>query len=71
MDVHLDNITVDNMFETDAELTNIAGPTKIASGELAEYDVKVTNTGLTDLADIKVVLNDASGTQLAGTTIAQ
>lgn len=71
MDVHLDNITVDNMFETDAELTNIAGPTKIASGELAEYDVKVTNAGLTDLADIKVVLNDASGTQLAETTIAQ
>lgn len=71
MDVHLDNITVDNMFETDAELTNIAGPKKIASGELAEYDVKVTNTGLTDLADIKVVLNDASGTQLAETTIAQ
>lgn len=71
MDVHLDNITVDNMFETDAELTNIAGPTKIASSELAEYDVKVTNTGLTDLADIKVVLNDASGTQLAETTIAQ
>lgn len=28
MDVHLDNITVDNMFETDAELTNIAGPKK-------------------------------------------
>lgn len=71
MDVHLDNITVDNMFETDAELTNIAGPKKIASGELAEYDVKVTNAGLTDLADIKVVLNDASGTQLAETTIAQ
>ena len=71
MDVHLDNITVDNMFETDAELTNIAGPTKIASGELAEYDVKVTNAGLTDLADIKVVLNDASGTQLAETTISQ
>lgn len=71
MDVHLDNITVDNMFETDAELTNIAGPTKIASGELAEYDVKVTNAGLTDLADIKVVLNDAFGTQLAETTIAQ
>ncbi len=71
MDVHLDNITVDNMFETDAELTNIAGPTKIASDELAEYDVKVTNAGLTDLADIKVVLNDASGTQLAETTIAQ
>lgn len=71
MDVHLDNITVDNMFETDAELTNIAGPTKIASGELAEYDVKVTNAGLTDLADIKVALNDASGTQLAETTIAQ
>lgn len=44
---------------------------KIASGELAEYDVKVTNAGLTDLADIKVVLNDASGTQLAETTIAQ
>ncbi len=71
MDVHLDNITVDNMFETDAELTNIAGPKKIASGELAEYDVKVTNAGLNDLADIKVVLNDASGTQLAETTIAQ
>lgn len=71
MDVHLDNITVDNMFETDAELTNIAGPKKIASGELAEYDVKVTNAGLTDLADIKVALNDASGTQLAETTIAQ
>lgn len=71
MDVHLDNITVDNMFETDAELTNIAGPKKIASGELAEYDVKVTNAGLTDLADIKVVLNDASGRQLAETTIAQ
>lgn len=33
--------------------------------------MKVTNAGLTDLADIKVVLNDASGTQLAETTISQ
>ncbi len=65
MDVHIDNVTVDNLVEVDAELSSVSGPEKIAAGEAAEYEVKVTNVGTTDIADATIVLADASGATLA------
>lgn len=71
MDVHIDNVSFSNGVAADAELTDIAGPSKIAAGETAEYEVKVTNVGSTDLADLKISLTDASGATLAEKTVSQ
>lgn len=65
MDVHIDNVAFDNLSETDVELTSVSGPSKIAAGETAEYEVKVTNVGISDVANATVALADASGKALA------
>lgn len=65
MDVHIDNVSVDNLAAIDAELTSVSGPKKIAAGEQAEYEVKVTNVGTDDIAGATLMLTDASGKTLA------
>lgn len=71
MDVHIDNVAFTNGAAVDAELTDLVGPSKIAAGETAEYEVKLTNVGSTDLDNLKITLTDASGATLAEKTVPQ
>lgn len=63
-DMYLDNFAISEAVATDAAITSLTGPARIALGEKAVYSVKVLNSGSTELHDVTVVLTDASGIRL-------
>lgn len=64
-DFYLDNFAIAEAVATDAALTSLSGPARIAAGETARYNAVVLNAGRRELPDVKISLTDAAGTELA------
>lgn len=59
-DIYLDNIAVEDAVDTDAALTELSAPRRIAAGEKAEVEVTVLNAGNGPVNDVLVTVSDGS-----------
>lgn len=63
--IYIDNISIDNAFADDLELTSVAGPKRIAKGVTADYQAIVSNLGASAAEGITLT------TTLGGTQVAE
>ena len=65
--IHLDNISINEVMGNDIELSQLSGPKKIAAGENADYEVTITNIGVNDVPTATVSL--ASDNKILAQTV--